>query len=190
MPAAGGERSFTNERLRIGSRDNKFPQDSAFTILFQNCPERQSLYEKPSAVIPEAANAAPNPPFSRTAYPPARHPDRSSRDGQVLRAEHRGSGARADQAPCEQSSGLRGAAVRPSAPRSPARAVGSTAGGHAVFCWKPGGRRSEIVWGLRASDRDTPGASARTAAVPAPAKLPPGGLARLPERWRQRRLGD
>src|SRR6516165_6001727 len=125
MPAAGGERSFTNERLRIGSRDTEFPQESAFAILFQNCPERQSLYERPSAVTPEAANAAPNPPFARTAYARARHPDRSRRDGQALRAERRGSGARADQAPSEQSSGLRGAAVRPSAPRPPARAVGS-----------------------------------------------------------------
>ena len=42
--------AFTNDRLRIGLRDTEFPQESAFAILFQNCPERQSLYERPSAI--------------------------------------------------------------------------------------------------------------------------------------------
>ena len=35
------------------------------------------------------------------------------------------------------------------------------------------GADPKFVWGLRASGRDPPGASARTAAVPAPAQLPP-----------------
>src|SRR6516164_3408520 len=98
MPAAGGGRSFTNGRLRIGSRDTELPQESAFTILFQNCPKGNLFMKGP--------------------------------------------------------------------PPSPRR------------------RRSEIVGGVRASGRDPPGASARTAAVPAPAQLPPARLARLPERWR------
>ena len=49
MPAVGSGRSFTSGRLRIGSRGAEFPQESSFTILFQNCPERQSPYERPSA---------------------------------------------------------------------------------------------------------------------------------------------
>src|SRR5262249_574139 len=36
---------FTNGRLRIGLRGSGFPQDFAFAILFQNCRERQELYE-------------------------------------------------------------------------------------------------------------------------------------------------
>jgi hypothetical protein len=47
--------------LRIGSRDTEFPQETAFAILFQNCPERQSPYEQPSAINPEASECRAEP---------------------------------------------------------------------------------------------------------------------------------
>jgi hypothetical protein len=42
-----GSAAFTDERLRIGSRGIGFPTGIG---LFQNCPEGQSLYERPSAI--------------------------------------------------------------------------------------------------------------------------------------------
>jgi hypothetical protein len=59
---------FTKVRLCIGLRDAEFPRESGFAILFQNCPERQSPYDRPSALTPEAPSFTPNPPLLRTEY--------------------------------------------------------------------------------------------------------------------------
>src|SRR5438132_13636586 len=47
MPAAGDGRSFANGRLGMARRVTTVPCGSAFSILFQNAFERQSLYERP-----------------------------------------------------------------------------------------------------------------------------------------------
>jgi TnpA family transposase len=43
--------------LRIGSPGSGFPQDFAFTILFQNCREWQSVYERAARINPETPMA-------------------------------------------------------------------------------------------------------------------------------------
>ena len=45
-----------------------FHGNLGFAILFQNCPERQSPYERASALTPEAPSFTPNPPLLRTEY--------------------------------------------------------------------------------------------------------------------------
>jgi hypothetical protein len=41
---------FTNERLRMQPPATAAPGESTFNILFQNCPKRHSLYERPPAI--------------------------------------------------------------------------------------------------------------------------------------------
>ena len=76
--------------------------------------QRQSRYERPSP-SERGPHVPPLPAVHRAAHPPVRHPGRSRRDGQALRAQRRGPGARPDQAAHRQPTGVRRPALPPAA---------------------------------------------------------------------------